>query len=526
MELKQNIEMLENEDINFYYKQLENLSNRTNIEIVFTGTLSNGKSTLINALIGRNLLPSKLGATTSLVTTIEKGYDKIVAILIDGKKIDYPLTKESIEDISSRNDIEHIEIFISDFKFEGIRFVDTPGIDDISKFREDKTINYVPLADVVVFVLDASKGMTADEKNFFEDKVIKTNKDKIFILLNKIDRENSINIDNLVPLDIQQEYKVYATSALKYLVGIINSDDEKRKESNLNEFINDLESYINSLDKKQTLNRRKLKSLNSIELLANLQIDTLINNLSKSKPEIERSLNELTEKLKDLENKKEQIEKEIDITILEVKQCGLNYINEFKADIQKVFNSHEQSKIELFNKEIPLICNKLKDNLKYCSSKGFKEITIEIEEIDNILLNIVANIDLYIDKITMLLNFISQLKGKEQAIALGLKKLVDMFGGTVVDNVVNNKLDILFNSVESSFSDLLNNYKIDLLNEYEHKELGKIRTEIVASKHILKKQEYEKNTLESKSEYFNKIKLNVDNKIEKIRFIIEGSLNE
>ena len=49
--IKKDISALGNPDIDFFYHLLENLESRNDIEVVFSGTLANGKSTLINAIL-------------------------------------------------------------------------------------------------------------------------------------------------------------------------------------------------------------------------------------------------------------------------------------------------------------------------------------------------------------------------------------------------------------------------------------------------------------------------------------------
>ena len=71
--LKKEVFKLSNKELNEVVEIIENLSKKTFADVVFAGTLSNGKSTVVNALIGKDLLPSSSGSTTANLFVIKKG---------------------------------------------------------------------------------------------------------------------------------------------------------------------------------------------------------------------------------------------------------------------------------------------------------------------------------------------------------------------------------------------------------------------------------------------------------------------
>ncbi len=508
--IKKSIDALGNPDIDFFFQQLEYLDDRTDVEIVFSGTLSNGKSTLINALLKKNLLPAKMGATTALVTTIESGDNRIVAVEENGGKKEYPLEKESIERITEEGTAESIEVHIDNFSYSGIRFVDTPGIDDISKFREERTIDYVPLADVVIFVLDASKGLTGEEKSFFSEKIIKANKDKIFIVLNKIDATGDGTFDpkGLVPEEIAQEYKVYTVSALKYLAGVLSGDAKRMDDSQIEGFLGDLNRYLSTLDKKRVLASRKKKSLDSILILAEKQFDTLVASVSKSQPELEGELQLLQEKLEELKREKEVLENEIDGAIDKVESCMDKHLSAFKAEIKRSLEQTDakEFQIDVFNEKIPLLCQSLTKDLKHCSNDVFDDFSYNIDQIDELHLKIIRNIDDVMAQAVWLLALVPKvgkiIKPFIPAVQKGVRRLVDIFGEQIIEGAVETRINKLMKSIEMSLSQSLDNYKKNLLEEYEYKKLGMVRTEIIALESSLESKMEKKENIEYQIEYF------------------------
>jgi len=517
--LKKNITSLGNSDIDFFMQQVENLNIKTDIEIVFSGTISNGKSTLINGLLEIDLLPMKLGATTSFVTTIQRGEDNIVAILDDGSSQNHTFNKSSIDTISKNSSVESIDIFMKDFPYTGIKFVDTPGIDDISTQREGRTFNYVPLADIVVFVVDASKGLTAEEKLFFENKIVRANKDKIFIVLNKIDMipDEEIEITKLLSPQIANEYNVYQISALKYLVGILKDDSNRVKESGVDDFKDDLDTYLKNLDKSKIFKKRMRKSLENILNLANIQIDTLIDNVSRSTPEIEATIKDVKVKIEKANIEKAILENEIDSAIDELKKCLNHHLNILKSDINITIKdvTHKEFMIDKFNDEIPILCDKMVNHLKECHDEKFKDLNIDFLKLDDLYLLVIRNIDDVIAQLVWLLTFVPKV-GKiitpfVPKIQESVRRLADMFGGKIIESRVELEIGKLLDLIEKNINQSVSEYKNELLVDYEHKQLGAIRSELISLESLLKMNENKKeNTTHQVNYYKNNInELNV-----------------
>ncbi len=509
-ELKKSVSSLGNEDVNFFVEQIENLNNKTDIEIVFSGTISNGKSTLINGLIGKDLLPMELGATTSLITTIQTGKNKIVALFNDGSTKNYELSKSSIQEISKENYVENIQIFMEDFLYQGIKFVDTPGINDISQTREGRTFNYVPFADAVIFIVDASKGLTKEEQSFFDSKIVKANKDKIFIVLNKIDTidEEDIELEKLLSSNIVNEYSIYQISALKYLVGMIKNDSERIEKSGVLNFKNDLNKYLFGLNKNQIFKKRMKKSLENILNLATVQIETLTENISKDKPDIESSLTDVTIKIEDAKKIQINLENEIDNSIVELTECIHYNLATLKLDINTTIKNVQNTEfmIDKFNEEVPELCFKMIENVKQCSDKKLKGLNIEVKELDELYLWVIRNVDDVLTQMVWLLTFVPKV-GKIVTpfipkIQEGIRNIVDMFGGKIIQSAVESKVNELLNSIEENINQSISEYKSDMLEDYERNQMGTIRSELLSLENILKLNEYKKDEIEHQVEYF------------------------
>jgi len=484
MKLVSKLKQIGNENINFFIDRIEELENKKEIDIVFSGTLSNGKSTLLNAFLGDKILPMALGSTTASIILISNGNNKIV---VENKE--YELNYQNLEELNKKNEI--IEVFSNKIENKNIRLVDTPGINDILEARENKTFNFVPSADAMVFVIDVSKGLTKDEKEFFEKYILKTNKDKVFIVLNKLDLiDEELNISKLLSEEIVNNYKIYPLSSKQALVGKIKNDIDKLKNSRFLEFENDLKEYISNLDKQKIINKRKKEMLLSIDNLVKEYFSTIIDNLDKNIKDVEIELNKVNEELNQAISKKELLEKELNSMILEVKKCIDNNLNRLNENIDNLLKqtNHKEELVEVFNNNLPRLVEETINNIKSCINKDIN-VNVNIQKLDDLMIMLLTNIDDvltgFISILTMLPVVGDKVKPFLPMIQNGIRQLADMFGGNLIENKVNEEIKKILNKIKTNSYNLLEDFKTDKLLEYEANELGILKTKIKSLNQVL-----------------------------------------
>lgn len=225
--------------------------------IAFVGTIKAGKSTLINALLGRNLASTSVTPETAVLTKFKSAKEDYVKVSFytsaewaqlwssisnnaDVFKQEYAalhaeeeksewldhetITKTvgndaleaEIERWTSSKHVEHyfvkeVEIGLSDFAMpEQIVFVDTPGLDDAVKYRSDVTRAYIDRANAV-FACVRSDALTGGELNILYRIFSNSsdNPDKIFILGTQWDSLNNP----------EEDWKKQKAEWAKYLSG-------------------------------------------------------------------------------------------------------------------------------------------------------------------------------------------------------------------------------------------------------------------------------------------------------------------
>ncbi len=143
------------------------------VVVAFGGSFSAGKSSLINALLGRRLLVTEVDPTTSLLTYLLKGeQDAVHAHNLFGHRIELSneeflsLTHDEVERYGSNISrlLRTAFITLADFPWPNIALIDTPGYtkpeDQVQTSRTDEHIARIQLnaAQAIVWVIDVRQG--------------------------------------------------------------------------------------------------------------------------------------------------------------------------------------------------------------------------------------------------------------------------------------------------------------------------------------------------------------------------------
>lgn len=124
-----------------------------NFFVAFIGQYSAGKSSLINNLLGRQILPGGRIETTPILTYISYGTQEGGRLFyLDGDTEDIDL--EAVMDITQTNkasrkleEIEHMDIFLNESLLaDGMILLDTPGLNTLIRRHENLLANSMSLA--------------------------------------------------------------------------------------------------------------------------------------------------------------------------------------------------------------------------------------------------------------------------------------------------------------------------------------------------------------------------------------------
>ena len=184
------------------------------IDVNIIATMSAGKSTLINSLLGKKILPTHAGACTAIVTKIEDNKNDIFrAIVLDKNNeeiVRYSnINYEDMKYLNNSNKVSEVDIKgnISFINCENITLVliDTPGPDsDIDERYDEITHKALDNSSesIVLFVMNGGKLNDISQKDLLQDIAKsmsvggKQSKERFIFVVNKID-EYKVDDDDI-----------------------------------------------------------------------------------------------------------------------------------------------------------------------------------------------------------------------------------------------------------------------------------------------------------------------------------------
>lgn len=284
--------------------------------ILICGEFKRGKSTFVNALIGRNLCATDTDICTSVVSIINYGErEKVVRYygdFINPKSQEITLddleryTVGTAEEIDNTIYVE-ISLPLSSLK-DGLMIIDTPGVGGLDPRHAALTNFFLPKADIALFVTDVNEPMTTTELNYYKNKVLPYAKQSMLIV-NKSDLRDKESVEDF-RLDTINKVASTTQSEKNSIIAVsVSSAAEAYPDSDLGESnFSELRSVVSELVNKHRKDTRKALAANVIEILdlaitplkAQLQqieqpnVDQ-IEELNRNKASTDRKLAELTD---------------------------------------------------------------------------------------------------------------------------------------------------------------------------------------------------------------------------------------
>lgn len=166
------------------------------VDIGIFGDVKRGKSTLLNALLGREVSSMRVTPETAVPVDVEHGAPSAQVIYADGEVEDFA-DPAAARDLASQRErrrrreanerpIERITQRVdSEWLSHGIRVVDTPGLDDpsLSEGYQELTLAELDRVAAAVLVLVVPPGLAGNEVNLVAS-LAERRLDKLFVVCN------------------------------------------------------------------------------------------------------------------------------------------------------------------------------------------------------------------------------------------------------------------------------------------------------------------------------------------------------
>lgn len=253
---------------------------KEHFEVAIVGEFKRGKSTLINALLGQEVLPADVlpaTATLNRVTYSEEPYVMVEYKNGTSEKVDIDrladyVTKLSYESEKTAETVREATVYYDTaFCKNHVDIIDTPGLNDDEQMT-NVTLSILPEIDAAVFVISANSPFSQFEKEFLEKKMLTSDLGRIIFAVNcfgTFSKEDEDRIVETVEKRIEsyvmekakkvmgensKEFSVYKRKigkpkvigvyAKKALMAKENNDPEMLAESNFPKFENVLENML------------------------------------------------------------------------------------------------------------------------------------------------------------------------------------------------------------------------------------------------------------------------------------------
>lgn len=165
--------------------------------VSFVGHFSAGKSTLINNVIGQNILPSSPVPTTSNTAQLISSDKNSISVNLNNNQYTVVDNQEDVKRLNTEDrEVESIEIEFTSDKFnKGFTFQDTPGVDSMSDNHRESAFQYLLTSNYVFYTVDYNH--VQSDMNFNFIKSLNKLDIPVILVVNQVDKhdEDEISFD-------------------------------------------------------------------------------------------------------------------------------------------------------------------------------------------------------------------------------------------------------------------------------------------------------------------------------------------
>lgn len=233
---------------------------REEMAIAVVGEVNRGKSTFMNALVGTRLFPPAATVCTAALTRLRDGQPRGVIEWRDGKSerfvVDAGSPVEGLRGLVSKKNPDASKIaavnlwYPNRFARDGVVLIDTPGVNDPERWREEITVTALQSADAAIFLLDAHAVVSGTETMFLRQNIFGSLVSRVLFVVNKADqlseaeRRKVLSRTTEMLARLSPEPRIFMLSAREALEARLQGDETRLRASGLLKFEDHLDRVL------------------------------------------------------------------------------------------------------------------------------------------------------------------------------------------------------------------------------------------------------------------------------------------
>lgn len=230
-----------------------NQFHEANFSLAVLGKVKRGKSTLINALLGRNddlAAPVDRLPASSTVSRFRWGQEEAVDVYFrDGRRQQVSLNEVrayATEELNPKN-AKNVELLEISGPFEGLanqlELVDTPGAGSLHEHHDELLHAFIPQADAVIFLVTAQMPLDQDELDLLK-KVRAADVSKIFFAINRLDEATPDDLSDAEAHNRRLLDEIGLSTSKFYRISAKRAFQGQAAESGVPELLADIQSFV------------------------------------------------------------------------------------------------------------------------------------------------------------------------------------------------------------------------------------------------------------------------------------------
>ncbi|MCX7966444.1 MAG: dynamin family protein [Syntrophorhabdaceae bacterium] len=162
------------------------------IDVAILGQFKAGKSSFINSIIGKKVLPVGAIPVTTVITRIQYGpQESAIVSFFDKKRIKVGLDEieeyiSESKNTANKKNVEVVDIELPTLEnYPGLRLVDTPGLGSIFKYNTELSEEWLPEVGAAIIAISSDRPLSENDLNLIKELMEFT--PRVIILLTKVD---------------------------------------------------------------------------------------------------------------------------------------------------------------------------------------------------------------------------------------------------------------------------------------------------------------------------------------------------